>query len=394
VKDTATVLLLIAMQQGLFALGWWVAGWRLGLSRRTATHWMLATLGAALALSFIVQRGSWPNFITYALANVLVMGSFVAMRRGVQIFLRLGITDTEQLTVMALTVAVLALYLSDARYAYSAVIGTSALVGWTLLRTAVEAYRALKLSGDMGSAHAVAAPMALLGTLYVGRLIVALIEPDLAARPLNEASAFNTGVLLVHMVVGLVLNLVLAYMVVNRLVRRLQHLSQRDALTGLLNRRALQPLLQREASRLRRYGETYALVMVDIDHFKAVNDSHGHAVGDAVLVSVADLLRNAAREVDQVARVGGEEFCLLLPHTDLDGAMQVARRTREAVRAGPWPELDHTLTISVGVAMVCDPDETPAAALARADAALYRAKDEGRDCVVLAEPIGGVLHPA
>jgi len=394
VKDTATVLLLIAMQQGLFALGWWVAGWRLGLSRRTATHWMLATLAAALALSFIVQRGSWPNFITYALANVLVMGSFVAMRRGVQIFLRLNVTDTEHLTLMALNIAVLALYLSDARYAYSAVIGTSALVGWTLLRTAVESYRALRRAGDMGAAHAVASPMALLGLLYVARMIVALIDPELAARPLNEASPFNTGVLLVYMVVGLVLNLVLAYMVVNRLVRRLQHLSQRDALTGLLNRRALQPLLAREASRLRRYGESYALVMVDIDHFKAVNDSHGHAVGDAVLVSVGELLRNAAREVDQVARVGGEEFCLLLPHTDLDGAMQVARRTREAVRAGPWPELDHTLTISVGVAMVCDPDEAPAAALARADAALYRAKDEGRDCVVLAEPIGGVLHPA
>jgi diguanylate cyclase (GGDEF)-like protein len=394
VKDTATVLLLIAMQQGLFALGWWVAGWRLGLSRRTATHWMVATLAAAMALSFIVQRGNWPNFITYALANVLVMGSFVTMRRGVQIFLRLHVTDTEHLTLMALTVAVIALYLSDVRYAYSAVIGTSALVGWTLLRTAVESYRALRRAGDMGAAHAVAAPMALLGLLYVARLIVALIDPELAARPLNEASSFNTGVLLVYMVVGLVLNLVLAYMVVNRLVRRLQHLSQRDALTGLLNRRALQPLLAREASRLRRYGETYALVMVDIDHFKAVNDAHGHAVGDAVLVSVAELLRRAAREVDQVARVGGEEFCLLLPHTDLDGAMQVARRTREAVRAGPWPELDHTLTISVGVAMVCDPDETPVAALARADAALYRAKDEGRDCVVLAEPLGGVLHPA
>ena len=133
--------------------------------------------------------------------------------------------------------------------------------------------------------------MTLLGGLYVARMIVALIDPELAARPLNEASAFNTGVLLVYMVVGLVLNLVLAYMVVNRLVRRLQHLSQRDALTGLLNRRALQPMLAREASRLRRYGETYALVMVDIDHFKAVNDSHGHAVGDAVLVSVAELLR-------------------------------------------------------------------------------------------------------
>jgi diguanylate cyclase (GGDEF)-like protein len=393
-KDTATVLLLIAMQQGLFALGWWVAGWRLGLSRRTATHWMVATLAAAFALSFIVQRGVWPNFITYSLANVLVMGSFVAMRRGVQIFLRLRITDTEHLTLMTLDIAVLALYLSDARYAYTAVIGTSALVGWTLLRTSVESYRALKGAGDMGSAQAVAAPMALLGALYLARMVVGVVEPELAARPLNEASSFNTGVMLVHMVVGLVLNLVLAYMVVNRLVRRLHHLSQRDALTGLLNRRALQPLLAREASRLRRYGETYALVMVDIDHFKAVNDAHGHAVGDAVLVSVAELLRRAAREVDQVARVGGEEFCLLLPHTDLDGAMQVARRTREAVRAGPWPELDHTLTISVGVAMVCDPDETPVAALARADAALYRAKDEGRDCVVLAEPIGGMLHPA
>src|SRR5439155_26242939 len=151
--------------------------------------------------------------------------------------------------------------------------------------------------------------------------IAGVLAPSVAARPLHEPNAFNSGVVFAFMVVGLMVNLVLALMVVGRLVTRLQHLSERDALTGLLNRRALAPLLQREAGRLRRYRETYAVLMIDIDYFKGVNDKHGHAAGDAALCKLANVLRGAAREVDHIARLGGEEFCILLPHADLDRAM-------------------------------------------------------------------------
>ena len=146
--------------------------------------------------------------------------------------------------------------------------------------------------------------------------------------------------------------------------------------------------------RLRRYGETYALMMVDIDHFKTINDSYGHAAGDAALVALAALLREAARDLDHIARLGGEEFCLLLPHTDLDGALRLGARVRDVVRQAPWPHIGERLTVSVGVAVALLPAESGADALARADKALYRAKAGGRDCVVLAEPSAAASPPA
>ena len=138
--------------------------------------------------------------------------------------------------------------------------------------------------------------------------------------------------------------------------------------------------------RLRRNEKAYALLMIDIDHFKAINDQHGHSVGDAALVKLAQVLRQSSREVDHIARLGGEEFCILLPNSDLDGAMRLAERVHTAVRNAQWESIQRTITVSVGVAVAHIADETPQAVLERADQALYRAKNSGRDRVVLAEP--------
>ena len=378
------VLTIIALQQGLFGLGWWLAGWQLGLSRRAATHWGLATMGSGLALVLILQRGQWPDLVTIVLANAMAMGAFIAMRRGVQIFLRLPTTDRESALLMVMVLAAMAAFTADAAYARLAVVAASALIAWTLLRCAWEARQALRRSGDRVGANVVAAPLGLLGAVYALRVVFAVLRPEVAARPLREANAFNGGVVISFMIVGLVLNMVLAYMVANRLVRRLHHRAVRDPLTGLLNRRGLAPALQRESNRLRRHGERYAVLAVDVDHFKAINDRHGHAAGDAVLVRLAELLQQAAREVDTVARLGGEEFCLLLPHTDLPGAEQAAERLCRLVREAHWPQLQRGLTVSVGVALAQADERSAQAVLERADAALLRAKGEGRNRVVLA----------
>lgn len=377
------VLTVIALQQGLFALGWWVAGWLLGLSRRAALHWVVATLAVALALVLILQRGRWPALLTIGVANALAMGAFIVMRRGVQIFLRLRTTDLESLLLLAAVTVALALFLADADNAPFAVAATSGLIAWTLLRCAFEAHRALRAAGDHGAARVVAAPLALLGAVYAVRVAFGFWRPEIAARPLNEANAFNGAVVVAFMIVGLVINMVLAYLVANRLVRRLHQLSIRDPLTGLLNRRGLAPRLNREAARWRRHGERYALLVIDVDRFKAVNDRHGHAAGDAVLVQLAALLRDVAREADTAARVGGEEFCLLLARCDLEGAAHVAERLCQLVRASSWPLTETPLTVSIGVAAVGG-DDAPAAVLGHADAALLEAKNRGRDRVVLA----------
>jgi diguanylate cyclase (GGDEF)-like protein len=376
------VLVVIALQQGLFALAWWVAGWALGLSRRAAYHWVAATLAAALAIGLILQRGRWPDLLTIGVANLLGMSAFLAVRRGVQVFLRLPTRDIEALALLGGVVLALGLFVADPAYGRVAVLATSALAGWTLLRCAWEAHEALRRQGDSVAARVAAAPLALLGAVYTVRVVLGLLRPEVAARPLSDANAFNAGVVIAFMVVGLVLNLVLGYLVANRLVRRLQQLSILDPLTGLFNRRGLAPRLLRGGARWRRYGERYAVLALDIDHFKTVNDRYGHAAGDAVLVQFGALLRTLARDVDTVARLGGEEFCLLLAHCDHFGAEQVAERLCRLVRETKWPQTGAPLTVSVGVAVV-DGGESSAAVLQRADTALLRAKAHGRDRVVI-----------
>src|SRR5690606_37745496 len=162
------------------------------------------------------------------------------------------------------------------------------------------------------------------------------------------------------------------------------HLSHHDALTSLLNRRAIEAALEREAQRLHRFGEPFTIIMIDIDHFKRINDRIGHAEGDAVLVAVSHCLQEHARGLDRVARFGGEEFCVLLPHTLHEGGMQAAERLRLAISRinVPWGDEHVTVTISGGVATACDALEALPSVMRRADQALYQAKSEGRNTVV------------
>jgi two-component system cell cycle response regulator len=169
---------------------------------------------------------------------------------------------------------------------------------------------------------------------------------------------------------------------------RLEALAHTDPLTQLLNRRALAARLGSELDRARRYDSVVTLLMVDLDHFKKVNDTHGHLVGDDVLREMAGLLRHEARSVDLVARYGGEEFAVVLPQTGEEGAVRFAERLRDRVAShpfradGPGDRTPLSLTASIGVATFPSHRvESVEDLFARADAALYRAKADGRDRV-------------
>ncbi len=170
---------------------------------------------------------------------------------------------------------------------------------------------------------------------------------------------------------------------------QLEALSITDPLTGLANRRHLMAKLDQEVQRARRYKTPLAVVMIDIDHFKHVNDTYGHAMGDEVLRGIGKLLRESVRTTDLAARYGGEEITLVLPHTDLPAALQVAETLRQKLA-----DLDHTLdgvtirkTASMGVAARDGQGEMPGAEdlLKHAGEALYRAKEGGRNRVEAAE---------
>jgi len=163
--------------------------------------------------------------------------------------------------------------------------------------------------------------------------------------------------------------------------------SRTDPLTGLSNRRALDDSLESLFAMKDRYELTFSLCILDVDHFKKINDEYGHLEGDRVLQEVASLIDNCVRETDVVTRYGGEEFVILMPSTDLKGALVFAQRVRQAVAE------KLKVTVSGGVAQASASDE-PQTLLARADAALYRAKSQGRNRIYCHNGEGVQEHPA
>lgn len=172
---------------------------------------------------------------------------------------------------------------------------------------------------------------------------------------------------------------------VQRELLETRQLLNEDPLTGALNRRGLEQTLAREIARAQRHDSKLSVAMVDLDHFKRLNDSYGHEVGDQWLVHFANLAKSVMRKSDALVRYGGEEFSLLLPDTDVRGAMFVLGRLKMLVGKSPLAHQGHYIstTFSAGIAMLKG-DENGHALLNRADQALYFAKQSGRDCIKLA----------
>ena len=167
---------------------------------------------------------------------------------------------------------------------------------------------------------------------------------------------------------------------VKRQNRQLDELSRRDTLTGLDSRRHWQERASALLEQCAATGDPATLLMIDIDHFKAINDRHGHAAGDDVLRATADVIRHSIRGQDDAGRLGGDEFAVVLRHTDVEAAATVARRIREGVEALRVQSAPGLLpTVSLGLAQAMAPQEGLRAWMEAADRALYRAKSAGRN---------------
>ena len=364
---------------------WWAAGSWMGLSRRASKHWMLSNASFGLGLLLSVVYAGTHDVVQWMMAGLMVVLGAVSLQRGMQTFLKLPDTRREHALVALLSVGFALVVALPMGWRDAGMAACMAAAAWVLARMAAECFRPLKLEfgPETAATHA---------TLMV--LVVLMLSTTAAALTLSMTpwpwEQMPQG-LMYHWLVMISLTLstlssfVLGYVVVMRLVRRLEHLSHHDVLTGLLNRRAVEGMLDRQVLRLQRFGEPFSLLLIDIDHFKRINDRLGHAGGDAVLIAVAHALKEEAREVDRVARYGGEEFCVVLPHTGEEGALHAAERLRAAVAALDvrWGEDSIQATISVGLVCAEHPTESLPTLLRRADEALYEAKAAGRNRVVM-----------
>lgn len=223
---------------------------------------------------------------------------------------------------------------------------------------------------------------------------------DVALRhqgPARDLPAYVVDGLHYFNVVGVMVILIFLagyyYFLINRAAAALREMASTDPLTQLKNRRAIGEVIRREVSRVRRGQPSLSFVLCDLDHFKSINDTRGHDAGDLVLKQVSVALGEGIRDVDFVARWGGEEFLVLLPDTSMDGALIVAERLRKRIEAllidGHGEPFGVSMTLGVAT---LQPDESAEQAIARADAALYSGKRAGRNRVVQAVVQAGPTH--
>ena len=232
----------------------------------------------------------------------------------------------------------------------------------------------------------------------LGPAIVALAVPlygelkQLGARWRALMAGLVVGSV-VAAVSAMMLVLLLVQLTVSRYQSRLEYLAATDALTGLTNRHALAMLLEQALREAVRHHQPLSLILLDIDHFKQINDEHGHLQGDQVLIRLATTLRASLRQSDIVCRWGGEEFLLVLPSTSLDGASRVAENLRQQIADLDYRIEDTPLaiTISAGVTLL-RPGDSSDSLIARADALLYCAKGEGRNRICADTPTQDATH--
>lgn len=166
-----------------------------------------------------------------------------------------------------------------------------------------------------------------------------------------------------------------------------EKLSRFDALTGVLSRRTILELLDEEVERAKRHGHALTCLMLDLDHFKKINDTHGHQFGDKALHRVAQIVSRLCRTNDHLGRYGGEEFLMILPETRIDGAIRFAERVRLAVAETRLDRLEERITLSIGVSEWHDDEGSSSTLVAEADRALLEAKAAGRNHVVASQRV-------
>jgi diguanylate cyclase (GGDEF)-like protein len=382
---TEVAFLQIAALQAVAAFAWALGSVLVRAERSAVVHWAVwAALSSATWFMLAATFEAPP-----LLAVVVGLCGAISLHRGIRLFVRRPFGWTLPALLLALVVAADALAPPGGWRPAQAAVNFGALC-WLYAVMALDLRRHAREELRWALPTLLALPLLLGALAFGGRALRALLQPEVVLTEMAADSTLNVASAVGYVVLVLLLHATLAALVVMRLVARLQRLARRDALTGLLNRRAMHELLDQQAARSRRASDHFAVLLLDLDHFKPINDQHGHEVGDRALAHAAQRLAQALRPEYRLGRLGGDEFVALLPGCDAARAAAEAERLRDALRDTPLEcaGLVLTLSVSIGVAQSAGAGEDVARLLARADAALLAAKRAGRGRVhAAAEPV-------
>jgi diguanylate cyclase (GGDEF)-like protein len=374
------LLAIMTLQFGVHALGWGMTAAMLQRWRGPEVHFAAFWLTAALGLGAVLLDAD-PRSLARQFASALLVISVLIVHRGLLRFFRRAPPDVLYLALGLATLAVIAgcaLLADGTRWR---LVWVGLMIGGFAAGVAHLLWRHGRAAGASLAARLMALVLLAVTALMAGRIWMITSTDAPAAMSLDVERPANVFAGLLIFVCGGLFNLLQIQLALGRYFGRLLKQTRSDVLTGVANRRGFDEQLALEHRRSQRDGAPYAVLMIDIDFFKQVNDGYGHAAGDRVLAEVAARLKAAGRTIDTVGRIGGEEFALLLPGADAGGAVALAERIGESIRATPLlaerPELN--VTVSIGIACLRAFDFDGATVLARADAALYRAKAGGRD---------------
>jgi len=376
----------VAVSASLFLV--MLVAWRTQKTYPGFGRWTFSLLPNALGWFLISLRDQIPTWASVLVGNALLLISLILIFEGLRQYNGKQPRDWFNYGLLVLLTVGFVLFLWVQPSVNARLVLVSACTLVVVVRCALELF----ISAPQGlrpSYWFTGSMFGLFGLVLTLRLLTAGSLPPLTTP--FQADGWQSVLYLANIVLPVAWFFGLFMMTNARLALELRkaeadmrELAMIDYLTGAYNRRSFDDLGCREIARARRNSGSLALLILDIDHFKIYNDTYGHLVGDAMLCTLAAECRLQLRQVDLLARWGGEEFALLLPETDRKGCLNVAQKLRQAVAklSVPGAEQAH-VTISVGGAMWTPEDKDLEALLRRADLALYQAKRRGRNCVVM-----------
>jgi diguanylate cyclase (GGDEF)-like protein len=378
--DNRTLLGCLVIMTGMFATVF-CAVKRMYPHAEGSGHFALGYLAALLACILFTCRGVIPAFLTVVVANTLVFGCFTVIYQGILNFF--GVK--RRIYPLWVLVGLAALPLTWFSVVHNEIVPRAVII--SLLHALIRGLIAIELFRQARGRPLLALFgyfMTLYGLTGLNRAAFVLVN----GMP-NDFMAHNTAqsaLLLIEVIFICIMGLFKLLMLYGGLLSQIQKQSFQDPLSGALNRRGIEDKLVSELKRISRSHQKLSIALIDVDHFKAINDTQGHAAGDAALRGVVDAISERLRAYDYLGRFGGDEFLLLLPQTPWQDSQIVADRVDHAVRQLTVLANGQSLTISIGITEAI-PSDDATTVLARADKALYQAKTAGRSCsrVLLAE---------